>query len=152
MQKKLKICDGCNLPRMIWANRDGKRLCKQCSNTGVAKLSITKPTTKQKPIPSRSQKRSKEERLYSAKRIISLQMNNMCAMHIPGICVHKATTVQHLKGRIGNLLLDESEWMPACWPCHSYADTHPEEAIEKGWAKLRITKKDTDVQKRNDKD
>ena len=139
MKSKKKLCDGCDSLQFIWKNAGGKRFCKQCSNnTGVAKLSIIKPTAKLKPIAPRSQKRSKEERLYAAKRIIYLAKNNMCAMHIPGICTHKATTVQHLRGRIGDLLLDESEWMPACWPCHSYADTHPEEALAQGWAKKRI--------------
>jgi hypothetical protein len=138
MISKKKICEECKKESYIWSSKTGRKLCKQCSsNTGVAKLSI-KPTAKAKPIPARSQKRSKEERLYSAKRIIYLAKNTMCAMHIPGICIHKATTVQHLRGRIGDLLLDESEWMPACWPCHSYADTHPAEAFEKGWAKQRI--------------
>lgn len=139
MKAKKKLCDGCGDLKYIWKNSGGKRLCKQCSNTGVAKLSI-KPTAKKKPISPRSPKRSREERLYSAKRSIFLAENPMCKMHIPGICTHQATTVQHLKGRIGELLLDETEWMPACWPCHSYADTHPEEALANGWAKLRISK------------
>lgn len=139
MQKKLKICDGCNLPRMIWANRDGKRLCKQCSNTGVAKLSITKPTTKQKPIPSRSQKRSKEEKLYSGKRIIFLQENPMCQAHLPGICTKHATQIHHKKGRIGELLLNILFWLGVCHACHEWIENNREEAMEKGFSIKRIT-------------
>ncbi|TXG80318.1 MAG: hypothetical protein E6R13_08300 [Spirochaetes bacterium] len=139
MKRKLKKCDGCGEDTYIWANREGKKLCKQCSNnTGVAKLSI-KPTAKSTFIAPRSQKRSKEERLYLAKRIIFLQEHNMCEAHLPGICTKYSTEIHHKAGRIGELLIDESKWLSVCRACHEFIETHPVEAQEKGFSLKRIT-------------
>jgi len=139
IQPKKKICDGCKEESFIWKNVDGKKLCKQCSYTGVAKLSISKPTAKAKPIAPRSQKRSKEERLYSAKRIIFLQEHPMCEAHLPGICTEHAQEVHHKKGRIGDDLLDETHWLALCHMCHDYIENNREFAMEKGFSIKRIT-------------
>jgi len=141
MQAKKKLCDGCGEISIIWrsSGTGGKKLCKQCSsNAGVAKLSISKPTAKAKPIPPRSQKRSKEERLYSAKRVMFLQEHPMCQAHLPGICTKYSTDVHHKQGRTGDDLLDESKWLAACRVCHEWIENHPEEAQEKGFSIKRI--------------
>jgi len=138
IQPKKKICAGCGLESFIWKNVDGKKLCKQCSsNTGVAKLSI-KPTAKSKPIAPRSQKRSKEERLYSANRVLFLQEHPMCQAHLPGICTKYSTDVHHKMGRIGELLLMIIHWLAVCRACHDWIENHPEEAREKGFSIKRI--------------
>ena len=148
IQAKKKHCDGpCDSDQYIWKNHEGKKYCKNCWGMCQGELTkssnLVEPTNKKRyQIPSRSPKRTKEDKIYAGKRIIFLTKHPMCHMAIPGICTKHATTIQHLKGRTGDLFLDEEEWMPACWPCHSYADTHPEEAIEKGWAKLRLTPKE----------
>lgn len=140
MIAKKKLCDGCDTLQYIWKNVDGKRYCKQCSsNTGVAKPSISKPTARQSPIPPRSQKRSKEERLYTAQRIIFLQENPMCQAHLPGICTKHATDVHHKMGRIGELLLKILYWLAVCRACHEWIENHPTEAQEKGFSIKRIT-------------
>jgi hypothetical protein len=138
MEKKKKLCAGCGEMTYIWANREGRKLCKQCSYTGVAKLSISKPTTK-KPIPPRSQKRSKEEKLYSAKRVLYLQDHPMCEAHLPGICTDYATDIHHMSGKIGDLLTDEKYFKALCRSCHQYVETHPEIAKEKGLSINRLT-------------
>jgi hypothetical protein len=132
---KKKLCSGCGEMTFIWANRGGNKLCKQCATTGVA----IKPTIKAKPIPPRSQKRSKEERLYAAKRIIFIQEHPMCEAHISGICTEYATEVHHKKGRIGDDLLDETHWLALCHMCHDYIENHREFAMEKGFSIKRIT-------------
>jgi hypothetical protein len=138
MIAKQKICAGCNKLSYIWKSKGGVKLCKQCSsNTGVAKLSI-KPTAKSKPIPPRSQKRSKEERLYSGKRIIFLQEKPLCEAHISGICTKYSTECHHKKGRIGEDLLDETLWLALCHNCHEYIENHREFAMEKGYSIKRI--------------
>lgn len=138
--RKKKKCDGCGEDAYIWKNVGGKKLCKQCSsNTGVAKLSISKPTAKLKLIAPRSQKRSKEERLYTAQRIIFLQENPMCQAHIPGICTKHSTDVHHKMGRIGELLLKIIYWLAVCRACHQWIEEHPIEAQEKGFSLKRIT-------------
>jgi ribosomal protein S27AE len=138
MVKKKKLCAGCGEMTYIWANREGRKLCKQCSYTGVAKLSISKPTTK-KPIPPRSQKRSKEEKLYSAKRVLYLQDHPMCEAHLPGICTDYATDIHHMCGRIGDLLLDTNYWKALCRKCHDYVERERTWALEKGFSIKRIT-------------
>jgi hypothetical protein len=138
IQAKKKICDGCGLESYIWKSKGGVKLCKQCStNTGVAKLSI-KPTAKKKPIPPRSQKRSKEERLYSGKRIIFLQEHPLCEAHLSGICTKYSTECHHKRGRIGDDLLDETLWLALCHNCHEYIENHREFAMEKGFSIKRI--------------
>ena len=138
IQPKKKKCDGCGEDAYIWKNVAGKRYCKQCSsNTGVAKPSNTKPTARQSPIPPHSQKRSKEERLYQAKRIIFPQEHPMCEAHLPGICKEYSTDVHHKEGRVGELLLDETKWLSVCRPCHDWIETHPAEAQERGFSLKR---------------
>lgn len=138
MKAKKKLCDGCGDLKYIWKNSGGKRLCKQCSNTGVAKLSI-KPTAKKKPISPRSPKRIKEERIYSAQRIIFLGEHPMCEFHITGICTHVATEVHHKEGRTGENYLDKTKWLAGCHQCHQWATDHPKEAIELGFSLKRIS-------------
>jgi hypothetical protein len=132
---KKKLCSGCGEMTFIWKNVSGNKLCKQCATTGVA----IKPTIKAKPIPPRSQKRSKEERLYAAKRIIFIQEHPMCEAHISGICTEYATEVHHKKGRIGEDLLDETHWLALCHMCHDYIENNREFAMEKGFSIKRIT-------------
>lgn len=141
LQKKKKKCDGCGELTYIWksSGTGGRKLCKQCSyDTGVAKPSNIKLSAKQKPIPPRSQKRSKEERLYLAKRIIFLQEHPMCEAHLSGICTEHAQEVHHKKGRIGDDLLDETHWLALCHMCHDYIENHREFAMEKGFSIKRI--------------
>jgi hypothetical protein len=136
MIQKKKICSNCNLESYIWTNQGGKKLCKKCSTTGV---DMKKPTIKAKPISPRSQKRSKEERLYSAKRVLFLLEFPMCQANIQGVCKGQATECHHKKGRIGNDLLDETNWLALCHNCHEYVENHREFAMEKGFSIKRIT-------------
>ena len=131
---KKKLCSQCNDMTFIWKNVDGNKLCKKCA-TGVA----IKPNIKTKFIPKHSPKRSKEERLYTAKRIIFISEHNMCEAHIPGICTTVATECHHKKGRIGKDLLDETNWLAVCHSCHDYIENHRDFAMEKGFSMKRIT-------------
>lgn len=132
---KKKTCSGCGEMTFIWKNVSGNKLCKQCATTGVA----IKPTIKAKPIPKHSPKRSKEERLYIAKRLIFLQEHPMCEAHIPGICTEYSQECHHKKGRIGDDLLDDKNWLALCHMCHEYIENNREFAMEKGFSIKRIT-------------
>jgi hypothetical protein len=137
MIKKLKTCSKCGLEAFIWTNRGGKKFCKKCASTGVA---INKPTKKiAKPIAPRSQKRSLEEKLYSLRRKVFLQNHPMCEAHVQGVCTGPATECHHKKGRVGNDLLDETNWLALCHNCHEYVENHREFAMEKGFSIKRIT-------------
>lgn len=143
MQVKLKPCDGdCDdKPKVIW-KREGRLLfCRNCWQKKSVKVEPTRSSflpKSQKPIKKQSDKRKKEDILYTVMRKQWLSDHPMCFMAIPGICEKKATTIQHKKGR-GKYYLDTRFWGSGCMPCHHYADTHPEEAFEKGWAIPRLT-------------
>lgn len=139
MQVKKKLCDGlCGEEKVIWKNYQGKRYCRQCWSCHEGNVKQNKPTVRQKPIPLRSAKRVKEERLYSAQRIIFLGEHPMCEFHIVGICTNVATEVHHKEGRTGENYLDKTKWLAGCHQCHQWATDHPKEAIELGFSLKRI--------------
>lgn len=139
MKVKLKQCDGpCGEQKVIWKNHGGKRYCQRCWKLELPNNSLKyKPTVKQQPLSPRSPKRAKEERLYSAKRILFLSEHKMCEAHLQG-CTNFATEVHHKKGRIGELLLDVTEWLAACHNCHAYIELNPIEAKILGFSKPRL--------------
>ncbi len=51
----------------------------------------------------------------------------------------RASDVHHMRGRVGDLMLDTRWWLPLCRACHAWVDVHPEAAIEGGFAALRNT-------------
>jgi hypothetical protein len=130
--KKLKICTGdCGKLSIIWKSHEGLKFCKTCWFKYLNKTS-SKPTIRQKKLPPRSPKRILQEAEYSAQRKIFLNKNPMCQMHLPGICTQHASDVHHMKGRIGDLLLDEQFWKAGCRACHSWVELNPFEAKEMG--------------------
>lgn len=138
MLAKKKQCDGpCGELQFIWKNHEGKRYCKNCwsAHSGNAKQIPT--VRQQKPIPSRSPKRSKEERIYSGLRIIFLSENPVCHCHLP-FCTTQATDVHHKEGRIGALLLDTTKWLPVCRACHNWIELNPTEAKQLGFSNSRL--------------
>jgi hypothetical protein len=136
---KLKICDGCHFPKVIWKNviEEGERrkLCKECWSCHSSHS--RKPTKVKKPIAPRSHKRKAQEKDYSSKRKIFMAEHPMCQANIPGLCTSQSTDIHHVKGRIGELLLDETHWMSVCRACHMYIETHPIEATELGFRKSK---------------
>lgn len=139
---KKKPCDGCKRVLPIWKNSGGKKYCRQCWSAHSV-LTSPKPTVRQKPLSPRSLKRTKEERIYSGKRIIFLNKYPVCQAHITGICTHHSTDVHHKAGRTGELYLDNEFWMAVCRPCHMWIETHPKEAREKGFSVSKINPKNT---------
>lgn len=139
IQPKKKLCDGpCGELKVIWKNHEGKRYCKQCwsCHSGNVKQ---KPTVRQKPLARLSAKRSQEEKLYLAKRVLFLAEHPLCEFHIPGICTTTATDVHHMQGRTGENYLDISKWKAGCRSCHMWVEEHPKEAQELGFSIKRIT-------------
>jgi hypothetical protein len=56
------------------------------------------------------------------------------------ICTDYSTDIHHMCGRIGDLLLDTTYWKALCRNCHEWAESHPEEAKEKGLSINRLIK------------
>lgn len=74
-------------------------------------------------IPKRSKKKQKQDRIYTARRIVFLKENPVC--FIDG-CNKPANTVEHTAGRIGDNYLDESTWQPCCLEHNLELEDNPE--------------------------
>lgn len=136
IQIKKKLCDGCGELHPIWKNSGGKRFCRRCWSAHSA-TTKPQPTGKQKKIPSRSPKRSKQEAEYSKIRKEFLTKHPMCQAHLPQVCTQVSTDVHHMKGRIGDLLLDQTHWLSVCRGCHYWIEMRPEAAKLLGFSKNR---------------
>lgn len=94
---------------------------------------------KKKPIKQRSDKRAKQETEYN-KRVKTWKIENpVCMARLTG-CNGKTTDCHHQSGRIGSKLLDESDWLPVCSPCHRKITDDSNNAIEIGLSKPRNKK------------
>ena len=134
MKIKKKQCDVCKKEKMIWKNHEGKKFCQQCWN-GVKPVKA-KPTAVKRVLPSRSLKRSKEEKLYSGKRIIFLNEHPMCEAHLSG-CYQYSSQVHHKysgKDRSSHFL-DKDTWMAVCHVCHQWIHLNSKEARKLGYLK-----------------
>ncbi len=71
-----------------------------------------------------------------------LKVNKLCKAELNGCKVH-STEVHHMRGRIGQLLLDENYWLPVCSNCHRLIEDNPEMARERGLSMSRHKKTDS---------
>lgn len=86
-------------------------------------------------IKPRSDKRAKQEREYSKLAKDYKIKNPICERcHLP-----PSTDVHHMKGRTGNLLTDENNFIALCRWCHDWAENHPTQAKAEGISKSRLT-------------
>lgn len=111
------------------------------------KNGIRKPDEKKqpKPIAKRSEKLKEQMKLYKpqVKKFLAKPENRFCKIQMPG-CTKKATCVHHAAGRIGEKLMDEKDYIPACIHCNLAVEINDLEAREKGFKKSRHEKaKDT---------
>lgn len=150
MQAKKKKCDGCEELKFVWKNvtEEGvrKRYCRWCWSAHENNSAKRKPTTdtgKSKPIAHRSSHRSKEEAQYNKRAKEWKTDHPYCEIPIPGICTHKTHDVHHMKGREGELLLNEKYWKAACRPCHEWTTVHTQEAIDLGYSLPRTDGKES---------
>lgn len=95
------------------------------------------PSRKKKPkgIAPISKRRSEELKGYRKVRDKFMKDNPYCKS-----CGGEATDLHHGAGRTGKLLTDVRYFVPLCRPCHSYFETHPEEARDKGISFSRLDK------------
>lgn len=136
LQAKQKKCDGCNEITSIWKKEGKQRFCKSCWSKQFKGLSSTKKPTAKKLLSPRSSKQVKLDALYSILREQFLKRKPYCEAHLPG-CAVNATDVHHKKGRTGNLLLDDTEFLAVCRTCHGWIETHPKEAKLLDFSKSR---------------
>ena len=143
MNSKLKICSVCGLPSVLW--RSSPALCKNCDQRRRNSLKQTMDGLIAKPVKVYQTKQikkvsDKQKRLnlaYLAQRQVYLKQHPFCKVGIEG-CMGKATQVHHMRGRIGELMLDENFWLPVCAFCHNHVETHCEWAKEMGFSESRL--------------
>ena len=68
---------------------------------------------------------------------IKFLSEKMCQAKIYN-CSLRPTDVHHMKGRIGDNLLDTSNWLAVCRSCHNWIENNPEESKELGFSKNRL--------------
>lgn len=128
---------------------------RTCSFECEIQFQKTKPQKDKKhyTIPRTSKKRSKEEKVYTAKRIVFLLKpeNKICKINGSN-CTVKATTIEHSMGRIGyadenkrekniSLYLDTDFWVPACLNCNLELENNPELSKKHQFSKIHGDKK-----------
>ncbi len=107
------------------------------SNTGKCKYHYLygddKPEKKKevKPIPRESKKRAKENREDQKQNRELREIIGKCQLRLTG-CTGKADCIHHPDGRIGKRLTDVKQKLVSCYSCNLRAETHPNEAREKG--------------------
>ena len=90
-----------------------------------------------KPIAKHSPKRAKEEREYSKEAKAFKLANPDCAARLKG-CTGATEDVHHMKGKIGDLLLDQHYWLPACRHCHDWIEKNSKKAKILGLSVSRL--------------
>lgn len=128
MNSKTKTCTSCGEEKIIWKSV-GKRdkYCRECWYK----------QEKPKPIAPVSKKMRKTMDEYSKKRIAFLAMFNICQAQIPGHCSGESTDVHHKQGR-GENHNNISTWLAVCRNCHTYIETHPEDAKQLNLSENRL--------------
>lgn len=135
MQKKLKTCNKCSLPKLIWKKEGRERYCQSCWN----EIKPTVPKHKPVQIKKISDKQSKLNTAYSVLRKSFLSTNPYCQARLSCICSINATDVHHMEGR-GVKTLDTTTWLAVCRLCHCWIEEHPLQAKELNLSKSRERK------------
>lgn len=135
--RKLKNCDGCNKPSVIWKSEGKSKYCKNCWSCHYS--SKVGQTSKQRtPLAPRSSRQKKLEVAYSTLRKAYLKDHGMCEAHLNG-CSTYATDIHHKAGR-GAYLLDSTTYLAVCRSCHQWIELHPIEAKEMNFSVERLRK------------
>jgi hypothetical protein len=131
MEKKLKLCNGCEELKVIWKNHEGNKYCQYC----WAKVKSGDPEHKN-VIPQVSAKKKKQDVEYLKLRGRFLTENPMCEIGVPG-CTRNATDVHHTRGGEERSVyyLIQSTWRSSCRNCHDWIHMNAEKARTMGWLK-----------------
>lgn len=88
-----------------------------------------------KKIAKRSKKGQKEDRQYTIKRLRFLAQPGNQRCPVTG---QMATEIHHMKGRVGDLLLDQKYWLAVSREGHRKIEENPDWAKEMGYSISRI--------------
>lgn len=119
--RKKKLCRGCDRMRFLFA----KGQCKICHQ-------------RENPVKINRVSENMKVKLdvYAIRRKEYLAAHPLCEAKLPG-CRGAATEIHHLAGRIGDKLLDTSNFMAICRNCHRKELEMGNEAFELGIRRKR---------------
>lgn len=89
-----------------------------------------------KSIPKRSKKMEEEMKLYRPEMMKYLKANPVCKLDMQG-CAKVATCVHHTRGREGEQLHNQKDWLPSCVNCNLQVEIKDLEARQKGVKKSK---------------
>lgn len=102
--------------------------------TPIGDYTMTKKPT---PIPKVSSKEKKRQVAYNALRKEFMKQFPVCQFKE---CKRPSEHAHHIRGRIGEMLLDTTEWMAVCAEHHLYIHENDKECRELGYLKSRLGK------------
>lgn len=106
--------------------------------TSITPTNKTRTATKTaKPINKVSSKEKKRQVAYMALRKEFMKQYPECMFKD---CHRPSTECHHIRGRVGELLLDTTEWMAVCTEHHHYIHQNDKECRELGYLKSRLGK------------
>lgn len=109
---------------------------KYCSASCAFKMKKNKGPAKQikrQPIAKVSKKRAAQIREYN-KRVKVWKVGKKCAVYPYLWCVD----CHHIRGREGEMLLDERYWLPVSREGHNRIERNPDWAREQGFIQTRV--------------
>lgn len=144
----MKKCKGCKEPLPLFSERNGLKTYKQKHGFGLdcgcffenQYNNIDKTLKKEvkiyevSKIPTRSKKRIAQEKIYSQLRKAFLNKNSICP-----ITGEKTTDIHHMKGRIGELLINTRYWLAVSREAHILIEQNPEWAKKQGYSLSRLS-------------
>lgn len=93
-------------------------------------------TIRRTPLKPVSAKRRVEAAVYRVQRLAFLTERPRC--EFPLGCTERSTTVHHLRGRTGDLFLDERWWKASCLDHNAWCEDNPAESDRIGWRLPRV--------------
>ena len=131
MEKKLKLCNGCEELKVIWKNHEGNKYCQYC----WAKVKSGDPEHKS-VIPKVSAKKQKQDAEYLKLRARFLTENPMCEIGVSG-CTRNSTDIHHIRSGSDRHIyyLIQSTWLSVCRSCHNFVHLNPKISREMGYLK-----------------
>lgn len=95
-----------------------------------------------KAIPKQSDTRKEVNKELKKKYTLFLSKpeNKYCKIQFTG-CTHVATVVHHTRGREGDQLLNEADWMPSCPNCNLQVEINDAAARKAGVKKSKFSPK-----------
>lgn len=85
-----------------------------------------------------SLKRQKKNKEYAKLRIAYLEANPQCQAKISEDCQARSGEIHHKRGRVGNNLIDVSNFVAVCRDCHNKLERNPRWAKSLGLSESRL--------------